>query len=690
MDLKPVQGLRPFQKFCMSIGALPSSYKESMDYLELLMWFCNYLEKTVIPTINNNADCIIELQQNVTDFTKNITDLFNNLKNFVEDYFINLDLQTEINNKLDEMASDGSLYSIMEPYFNNFNTRFNELNNKIDSFGNGSPLAVTSINEMVDTSRIYVNTSNGKWYYFNNSDWVIGGVYQSSELSNNSVPFNVLSSNLQESFSPVFSNVIFTENKSAYINILGNIISKTISFSYFELDVNYGDNFYIDIFYSTSYFSLNNPLWIMKDSEDNVIYSKIIDFDNTTNIKDFISIPKNVTKLFINSNTNYLNGSSIIKINNYIQNSKISYNQLDSSLKNIFELQFNTISANTFIDNAFFNYNGSYTSNNSYEILSLDVKPGEKYKINTYLFYNNPAIYLLYKDSYRTISLNNASYNVIIPKEILPENKEITNQFIDIDIEIPFDCFKIYINKSKNHSITIQKATSYKIDATKTTFTFPDLSILNDKTLLFSGDSITYGAGDRPDPEDYSQTGWVKRIQELNPNANIFGYGISGSTIAKISNNNNNSILERIDKMFSEHQNADYIILQGGVNDTWNSSIKEGSISNGYSADLDEYTFCGAMESLLKNSQLKWKGKKIGFIITFKVPSSNKLPRYMNLAKQICEKWSVPYLDLFNNSNLNYYLDTIKKDFSQGDGLHPNGAGYDLLTNQIDSWIKSL
>lgn len=42
---------------------------------------------------------------------------FVELKEFVEDYFDNLDVQEEINNKLDQMAEDGVLKEIMQPYF---------------------------------------------------------------------------------------------------------------------------------------------------------------------------------------------------------------------------------------------------------------------------------------------------------------------------------------------------------------------------------------------------------------------------------------------------------------------------------------------------------------------------------------------------------------------------------------------
>lgn len=116
--------------FCMTIGNLPTSYFESMTYLEMVMWLCNYLEKTVIPTVNNNAEAVKELQ-----------DLYVKLNSYVTDYFNNLNVQDEINNKLEEMSKNGELETILNnTLFNNYEERIDYLegNNTIfigDSYG---------------------------------------------------------------------------------------------------------------------------------------------------------------------------------------------------------------------------------------------------------------------------------------------------------------------------------------------------------------------------------------------------------------------------------------------------------------------------------------------------------------------------------------------------------------------------
>lgn len=109
IELKTIETVsnQPFRKLVTTIGELPSAFIESMSYYEMLAWLVNWLENTVIPTVNNNAEAVEELQG-----------LFVELKTFVDNYFDNLDVQEEINNKLDDMSEDGTLQSIVYDYLN--------------------------------------------------------------------------------------------------------------------------------------------------------------------------------------------------------------------------------------------------------------------------------------------------------------------------------------------------------------------------------------------------------------------------------------------------------------------------------------------------------------------------------------------------------------------------------------------
>jgi hypothetical protein len=121
-ELKPVGNLSPFARFCCTIGNLPSSYMVSLTYEEQLLWLCDYLKNTVIPAVNTNAEAVKELQE-----------LYVKLKDYVDNYFNNLDVQNEINNKLDEMAEDGTLAKIIEDY-----ATIPELTNRVEKLENQS------------------------------------------------------------------------------------------------------------------------------------------------------------------------------------------------------------------------------------------------------------------------------------------------------------------------------------------------------------------------------------------------------------------------------------------------------------------------------------------------------------------------------------------------------------------------
>lgn len=122
IPLKPVGKLNPFGKFCCTIGHLPASYMISLSYEEQLLWLCNYLEKTVIPAVNTNAEAVAELQS-----------LFITLKEYVDNYFDDLDIQEEVNSKLDEMAEDGTLAEIInQEIFDELNNNLTLLEGKVD------------------------------------------------------------------------------------------------------------------------------------------------------------------------------------------------------------------------------------------------------------------------------------------------------------------------------------------------------------------------------------------------------------------------------------------------------------------------------------------------------------------------------------------------------------------------------
>jgi hypothetical protein len=135
--------LTPFRYWCQKV--LPLVYDDSLSYYELLCKVVDYLNKTMHDVETLHGDVV------------SLHTAYVELQSYVNDYFDNLDVQKEINNKLDKMASDGSLSTIIAPYVQ------------------VAPVFVDSVSDMTDTKKIYVLKSDGHLYYYDAS-WKDSGI----------------------------------------------------------------------------------------------------------------------------------------------------------------------------------------------------------------------------------------------------------------------------------------------------------------------------------------------------------------------------------------------------------------------------------------------------------------------------------------------------------------------------------
>lgn len=681
-----IENLKPFPKFCYTIGMIPTSYKQSLTYEEQLMWFCDFLQNTVIPTVNNNAQAVEELQN-----------LYTQLQSYVDNYFANLDIQTEINNKLDEMALNGSLTLLIknyvdplyESYENTINNTINDFNIRLNSVESGSPLVATSTADMTETDKIYVNTTDGNWYYYDGDSWEIGGTYQATAIADNSVTYNNLDPDLQNSFAEE-SNIINSEfNNSMYMQGNGTDISSNQT-AYISLSVNPLDTYLVSVPYDTSIIGSQQPVYMFKYNNNVVSYKKGNEVPIVDGVfSDTIKIPNGVDTLIINQTqagtTNINNTLSIVKINKYVP-TNIHKSQLDSKLKAIFEDNYSDVTPTLFVNNALLGLN-DVAALKGYKIYSLSVNPGEKYKITSKQIYNNPLVTFGNANASKIYNINRIDYIFKCTYDKIVGTND--QQFTDYEFTIPDNCDVIYLNQYEETPLILKKSNSYKVKIDD--LDLSELNPLNEKTLLFVGDSICAASTN-------GVKGWPTIISENNPTANVYNYGQDGATIADNGENTNN-VLTKIQTMHSEHPTADYIIIQGGINDYWSNNIDLGSFESNSnfndSPSYDTTTFSGALEWVFNYCLNNFAGKKVAFIVTQKINSgSNNFYQYMNRAKEICKKWSIPYLDLFEEGDLNYFVSYQKQNYSltnvvpTGDGTHPNLAGYQIITPKIEKWLK--
>lgn len=212
------------------------------------------------------------------------------------------------------------------------------------------------------------------------------------------------------------------------------------------------------------------------------------------------------------------------------------------------------------------------------------------------------------------------------------------------------------------------------------------------KKIALNGDSICFGSG---------YPGGYGRIIANRFNMIYQNIAVAGGTIAAETQDGDGNALHWISRTIANMDaDADYIVLEGGVNDAY-KAIEKGSISVGYTATLDDTTFCGAFESMLKQALVRFHGKKIGYIAIHKAmdgfDSQGDESNLYHLAKRCCAKWGVPFCDLNNNVPPFGYLvgdgaTAIRETYTKsGDGLHPNQAGYEkYYVPQIIAFLESL
>lgn len=187
-NIEKAQNVPPFVRYVAS--TIPMVFDNSLSYYEALGALAKSLQDTV-DVVNNNGTVTEEYIQLTKD-----------MKEYMDHYFDNLDVQEEINNKLDSMVSDGTFQTILDGYVqpkldtldakinNETATRIsedNQLRILINTIGNGAPLVADSTAQMTDTSKVYVNTTDGKWYYYNGTTWVVGGDYQSAVIGEDTI-----------------------------------------------------------------------------------------------------------------------------------------------------------------------------------------------------------------------------------------------------------------------------------------------------------------------------------------------------------------------------------------------------------------------------------------------------------------------------------------------------------------------
>ena len=642
---------------------------------------------------------VIQSQNDVVDNVEELNAAFTTLHNFVEHYFDNLDVQEEINNKLDAMAEDGSLTALIsayvDPIFNEFTDGINEtvndinetvelqnsqigaISNKVDRALTGAPQGAYATYTALVTANpshnyTYVVVADGKWYYYNNSTstWTAGGVYQSNE--------GVISYGFTDNLLDVS-----TVDYQKFMN------QNNVLIAHEDYDV----SDYIAVTPGETYTFLM-PVRSFLEFDSSKTPGTWHDADGTAN--DFYEAPYEFTApegtYFIRLNFYHYSiepmvVAGTVTTKNYIQYAKKEVNDIDFSDTNYKSL------TNAVIENL-------------YPIPSANLIDPDKYSEGTYIYTNKGALREL------------ATYTTTDFIEIEPETNyylnvryrfalyydEYCNPIVPSYISVwtdggvittPEGAYYVRLTVSSSEDEAMLIKSSQAVEYTPYQRQLPPnvgltdkmreeiqgVTVLTGKKLVACGDSFTqYTNAQFPSGVYVGKNKTYPYLIGLRNSMTVENIAVSGSTIAV----NSGSQVKFSDTLYTTiPDDADYILIKYGINDS-HQNIPIGTINDNVNT-----TFYGAWNVVLSYIIEHHPLAKIGIIVSNGLDYSASAPDgsyYARATKEIAAKYGIPTLNEWDDPNVPLLNRTGRTDVDSDIRTRRNETFRVSPTNTHENW----
>lgn len=185
-------------------------------------------------------------------------------------------------------------------------------------------------------------------------------------------------------------------------------------------------------------------------------------------------------------------------------------------------------------------------------------------------------------------------------------------------------------------------------------------------------------------------------VDFVSENLNIIGINCgAGGTGYLRSSNSGGAFYNRVNSIPDD---TNILTVFGSFNDLFVDEFSVGEVT-----DTDTSTLCGAVNTFLNSCYAKNIEMKIGIISPTPwsifhrgLPETNanltKVIDYVNALEEIAKIHSIPFLNLFDASNLRPW-DTEFNNmyFVNHDGTHPNTLGHEkFIAKKIEQFIKTL
>ena len=175
--------------------------------------------------------------------------------------------------------------------------------------------------------------------------------------------------------------------------------------------------------------------------------------------------------------------------------------------------------------------------------------------------------------------------------------------------------------------------------------------------IIFAGDSVVFGTGDTVNG---NSGGYVKRIRELLPNAEIVNFGVSGFTTRQTL-----AVFQR-GKGKKKTRNADIVIIDTGRNDCRDLLPSSVSIKN----------LQRTVRTILKDAK-RQNLVAPEIVIAFQAPNRDR--------RRTCIETLNAELQRLRSNSLpaRIRFDRLPATILASDGLHPDSAGYDRMSKKL-------
>lgn len=579
------------------------------------------------------------------------------LHDYVMNYFVNLDVQDEINHKLDEMVADGTLDAIIIPILNQYESsitgRIETLEARMSEFASLPEGSTAGNAELLDI-RIPATGFNNNETYSSAGDAVRG---QASELKN--------------SMGPVYDDIFI---KSTYTNTATDpaqgatygfsIPRKTrcLRFSPFYSGVN--GQLYAKRYLATS-ISEGATYTLVEEQEINMgghftFYNLTPDeFITVTCSNGYVSNNNawpsaglyNARGIYTNNNTLHLLNERYVfaaVFDEWISKNEYSLDRIVGGIHNT---------------NAIMSTNGTQSyvaSDKNYRVTKYEIEPGTLYRYICEAKGQGAALICFYDSSDTFLGYEKALTSTVLTAFDVTFNTPATCSYIK--------CSGYYPNSGVLYTHGEKQEFPYA-----------------GKIFVSIGDSRTWY-----DQEEYTVdtkypgticNGYQYYLRKMG--AVTFNNGASGFTTPQ---------LNARCRTYTVDTTGDYFIIWSGVND-WQKNVQLGNIEPIGSA-FDDTTTAGAYQAMIEYIINNNPNAKIFIMGNYQSWNNNQgtseTPAMTNMIKSICDLYAIPFLDLYNESRFNilnrdtFFADTI----ASGVYLHLSNYGYEFISNMICNFIK--